>query len=513
MEQYIREINNKILENGDNKLDNRRIHRNAAIKFLRNFKTKDDIKRRVPITIKDQHYIIADKQLRHQIQLDIWGESNDAEYEATISEIIDNLAETGIFNVSSDHVELSHDIIAKVIGNIKIEEDFLILLRNDFNTSFEIYENTEDAKDLLTEQQLQRMLQYRQFVLIDDNTDRLAHKKDFFTRSREKVDINNRKEIRQKEVQNEKLQAVNAQLENAIAEKSRQYKKGKKYYNWARIVSVIMFVTLLSTLYFFYENKKNKDRIEKELKTKQEQNKLIDSQLKQLSKIKTESDSIKTLLAGTIINLEEQVDSISNWRPVSLYAHQSQSYSTQNREVTASRQSERTQQSVQTRQPAPTQQSIQTRPSVLGQESGLVQQSGIGAQGNTENSTAKQIGYTKNDRTNSILVRTNNSQYLLTVYGYAISEKEYMAVEKRLNSKGYSVNEGYVLSYRPRWLATVPMVLYYDQSSAPKAKELALWMTKMTSVKFGIQKGSGLGVIKGQEKNTFFIHYVGQTGK
>ncbi len=457
LERYIQEINDELIENSENKLDNKSIHKNAVIKFLRHFKTKEGIKKRVPLRIEDHRYLITDIDLLNKIQQDIWGIVNETEYGGTISEMIEKLAENRILNVSSDHVELSHDIIARVISNRKIEEDFLALIRDNFNSSFGIYEKGKDANNLLTEQQLLRIYQYQQYVITDENADRLAQKNEFFLASRKKVDIKNRKEIREKEEQNEKLNAANLRLENVIKEKSRQYIKGKTYFNWAKAVSIIMLVTLISTLYFFYENKRNKEIIQGELDNQERQNKVINDQLTQLSKIKSESDSIKNVLSATIIKLENSLDSIE---------------------------SKKNPKNANSSNTSPENVIKPTTPEMI------------------------QVAYTKNIKTNRIIAQATNSRYLVAVYGPNVPMEDLKILEEKLSGAGYSLNTGSVLTYKPSLLATTSTVFYYSDNSISKANDLVKWLEKETQTKFNVQRGSGLGVIKGQENNTFFIHYI-----
>ncbi|GAA4278734.1 AAA family ATPase [Aquimarina mytili] len=183
LENYIREINNKIIRNTNNKLNNKTQHKDSIIKFLRHFKTKDDLKKRVPIQIeKENYYIIDNQKILNKIQTDIW-EDNDPEYNDTVSEIINELKEKGILNVSTGYAELSHDIIAKVISNIRTEDDFRSLIKKDFISSFDIYEDTKNTGDLLSAQQIERMNQCMSYIMNDDDADRLKRKKQFLSDS------------------------------------------------------------------------------------------------------------------------------------------------------------------------------------------------------------------------------------------------------------------------------------------------------------------------------------------
>ncbi len=205
LENYIREVNNKIIRNTSNKLNNRVQHRDSVIKFLRHFKTKDDLKKRIPVRVeKDDYYVINDRKLLDKIETDIWGKVNDDEYNSTISEIIYELKQKGILHLSSDkkigedYVELSHDIIAKIIGNLRTEDDFRSLIKRDFISSFDIYDDTKQKGDLLSAQQVSRMKQSLDYIMDDDNEERLERKRQFFEASIEESEKEEREKKRLK---------------------------------------------------------------------------------------------------------------------------------------------------------------------------------------------------------------------------------------------------------------------------------------------------------------------------
>jgi len=51
-------------------------------------------------------------------------------------------------------------------------------------------------------------------------------------------------------------------------------------------------------------------------------------------------------------------------------------------------------------------------------------------------------------------------------------------------------------------------VMYYADTSEQKAGELAREMKRITGSSFEVKRGSRLGVIQGQERWTFFIHWL-----
>lgn len=236
LEKYIREVNNKILRNASNMLNNRKEHNDSVIKFLRHFRAKNDLKKRIPIRLQDQMYVIDSEKISNKIQIDIWGNTNDEEYNSTLSEIIDELHQKGILNISTEHVELSHDIIAKVISNIRIEEDFRSLIKKDFDSSFDIYADTGEAGDFLTAQQINRMNENKDFIIYHDDVDLLKERTDFFTKSIEE----SKKDELEKEKQNRKI---------------------KKYFNYSRVISVLMLLSLIALAIYFQRVNEAKDEL------------------------------------------------------------------------------------------------------------------------------------------------------------------------------------------------------------------------------------------------------------
>ncbi len=184
LEQYIKEVNHKIIDNASNKLNNRNQHKDSVIKFLRHFKTKNDHKRRITISRQNNGiYIISNEKTLKKIQIDVWGNQNDHEYNDTISEIIEELAYRGILTVGTDYVELSHDIIAKVISGMRTEEDFRLLIKRDFDSSYAIFLDTKRNEDLLNPQQVIRIRQCKDYVINDDRIEEFNQKQDFFDKS------------------------------------------------------------------------------------------------------------------------------------------------------------------------------------------------------------------------------------------------------------------------------------------------------------------------------------------
>jgi cell division protein FtsB len=103
-----------------------------------------------------------------------------------------------------------------------------------------------------------------------------------------------------------------------------------------------------------------------------------------------------------------------------------------------------------------------------------------------------------------------NAKYSVGLYGFAVSNEGYEHVRSTLQADGYAISQGDLLDDRPTWLSPRSSVLYYDEASRKKALSIATELSKVAGAEFAVAKGAGLGVIKGQERWTFFVHYVGK---
>lgn len=104
-----------------------------------------------------------------------------------------------------------------------------------------------------------------------------------------------------------------------------------------------------------------------------------------------------------------------------------------------------------------------------------------------------------------------NSEYLIGAYSYKTTKEEDNKIANYLLNYGYTVEGKEFLNYgnyEPSWMSKYPAVFYYTSSSKSKAKKIAQQLTELTGKVFKIRSGYGLGVIKGQEAVTFFVHNV-----
>lgn len=102
-----------------------------------------------------------------------------------------------------------------------------------------------------------------------------------------------------------------------------------------------------------------------------------------------------------------------------------------------------------------------------------------------------------------------NSEYLIGGYSYNTTIKEDKLIAKYIVQLGYTLEGKDIYryeNYKPDWMSASSTVFYYTNSSKNKASEIAKQLSKLTGKQFVIKIGAGLGVIKGQEAVTFFIH-------
>jgi hypothetical protein len=103
-----------------------------------------------------------------------------------------------------------------------------------------------------------------------------------------------------------------------------------------------------------------------------------------------------------------------------------------------------------------------------------------------------------------------NSSLIISVHSVGVDEKDIKLAIESLRSSGYYAEacNSFKLGAAPKWMATVPTVFYYSEQSKEQAVKMANILGKSLSLTFNVTKGSGFGVMKGQERNTFFIHLI-----
>jgi hypothetical protein len=113
--------------------------------------------------------------------------------------------------------------------------------------------------------------------------------------------------------------------------------------------------------------------------------------------------------------------------------------------------------------------------------------------------------------TEKLIRLSENSKYSVAIYGYSINNELFNKVGQYFSDEGYTVLTASVLQKRTSWLSLQSTVFYYDKSSVEKAKLLADTLKRITDNEFKVARGAGLGVIevKGQEKWSFRVHFIG----
>ena len=119
------------------------------------------------------------------------------------------------------------------------------------------------------------------------------------------------------------------------------------------------------------------------------------------------------------------------------------------------------------------------------------------------------VGTSLSAEEKKVVDKAANAKYSIGLYGLGIDKEMYRSVHRLLEEDGYTIVGGALLTSRPEWLALRSTVFYYDDQAKGRAQALAESMRKVTGQRPGIQKGAGLGVLRGQEEWTFFVHIIG----
>lgn len=130
-------------------------------------------------------------------------------------------------------------------------------------------------------------------------------------------------------------------------------------------------------------------------------------------------------------------------------------------------------------------------------------------QNQLEKSTNEEDVNSLTNQKSEFVRQTTNARYAVGVYAYNITKEQFATVRNFISNEGYYMTADSLLQEKPSWLAGKSTVHYYDRESKEKAQQLADALTKLTGIQFVTNHGAGYGVIKGQEKWTFFIHVIG----
>ena len=107
----------------------------------------------------------------------------------------------------------------------------------------------------------------------------------------------------------------------------------------------------------------------------------------------------------------------------------------------------------------------------------------------------------------SAIDKLANAKYSIGIYALD-SAKGFADIKEWIRAQGYTILQEANLVNRPPWLSIQSTVLYYDAKSENMARRIADNLFKQTGTGFGVARGAGLGVPKGEEQWTFFVHFV-----
>jgi len=126
---------------------------------------------------------------------------------------------------------------------------------------------------------------------------------------------------------------------------------------------------------------------------------------------------------------------------------------------------------------------------------------------NLENDS-EQLQARLNEKVETPLLPSNENNYVTDVWAYGVSEGEVNGARTYLQSQGYGVGSGGLLSAKPTWLANSPTVFYYHENAQMTAENIAAGLRDKTSFEFDVRRGAGYGVARDEKDRTFFIHMV-----
>lgn len=102
----------------------------------------------------------------------------------------------------------------------------------------------------------------------------------------------------------------------------------------------------------------------------------------------------------------------------------------------------------------------------------------------------------------------SNEQAIIGLYHVKGSDHNHYEIKAFIEKMDYVLDSEYHYEERPDWMARECTVFYYRKGSRQQAVKIASEMKTITKKDFKVRMGSGLGVGKGNEKNTFFIHNI-----
>ena len=109
-----------------------------------------------------------------------------------------------------------------------------------------------------------------------------------------------------------------------------------------------------------------------------------------------------------------------------------------------------------------------------------------------------------------VVAAASNARFGVGFYSLGVSEAQYSQLADSIRAHGYTIIQGAPLTERPGWLSPRSTVMYYAPAAAADAEAMAQQLATWTGQAFRTARGAGLGVPRGEERWTFFVHWVGE---
>jgi hypothetical protein len=103
------------------------------------------------------------------------------------------------------------------------------------------------------------------------------------------------------------------------------------------------------------------------------------------------------------------------------------------------------------------------------------------------------------------------SEFRVGVQTVGVPDATRTGLNESLKSAGYGLHDissSYTKAEKPSWFSSQSTVLYYSNSAAEAATELARFLNSQTGATFVVQRGLGRGVDPGERDVTLFVHYL-----
>ncbi|WP_299432133.1 AAA family ATPase [uncultured Aquimarina sp.] len=149
---YIIDINRTVI-NRKNEIEGDK-HKDSVIKFLKRLISKRGNKQPLKIIelekkIKNEEKKILtiddNEVLKSKIINDIWGDTK-VDVDRSLGDIIGELIKARIVKREGNYIELSHNLLAKIVRKIKVDKDIFEYYKDHFNSAFDTYAEEKKRK-------------------------------------------------------------------------------------------------------------------------------------------------------------------------------------------------------------------------------------------------------------------------------------------------------------------------------------------------------------------------------